>query len=133
VAERLVIDHVGHRGDGVALTGHQAVYVPYTLPGETVEVEPVPGHHPDRRRLLLVETASPERIAAFCPHFGVCGGCAIQHWDNEAYRAWKRNIVVETLAQARLDCEVAPLIDAHGSAHERPRGDQGRLRCCGFA
>jgi len=118
VVERLVIDHVGHRGDGVALAGGTALYVPYTLRGETVEVARASGH-PDRRRLLAVETASPERIAPFCPHFTVCGGCAIQHWQPDLYRAWKRNIVVETLRQARLDCDVAPLIDAHGLGRRR--------------
>jgi 23S rRNA (uracil1939-C5)-methyltransferase len=96
----------------------QAVYVPYTLPGEIAEVDSVPGH-PDRRRLLRIESASPERIAPFCPHFATCGGCAIQHWEAERYRAWKRNIVVETLAQAKLDCAVAPLIDAHGLGRRR--------------
>jgi 23S rRNA (uracil1939-C5)-methyltransferase len=95
------------------------VYVPYTLGGETVEVAAVPGHHPDRRRLLAVETASPERVAPFCQHFGVCGGCAIQHWEAEHYRAWKRNIVIETLAQAGLACEVGPLVDAHGAGRRR--------------
>ena len=119
MVEHLTIDHVGHRGDGVSLVDGEAVYVPYTLGGETVEVAAVPGHHPDRRRLLAIETASPERIAPFCPHFGVCGGCAVQHWEMERYRAWKRNLVVETLAQAKLDCEVAPLIDAHGSGRRR--------------
>src|SRR5450432_310525 len=119
VVEHLVIDHVGHRGDGVALAGGETVYVPYTLGGETVEVAPVPGHHPDRRRLLQVERASPERIAPFCPHFATCGGCAIQHWESERYRAWKREIVVETLAQAKLACEAGPLIDAHGLGRRR--------------
>jgi 23S rRNA (uracil1939-C5)-methyltransferase len=119
VVEHLVIDHVGHRGDGVALAGGENVYVPYTLGGETVEVAPVPGHHPDRRRLLQVERASPDRITPFCPHFGICGGCAIQHWESERYRAWKRDIVVETLAQAKLACEVFPLIDAHGVGRRR--------------
>ena len=119
MVERLVIDHVGHRGDGVAFTDGQSVYVPYTLGGETVEVEAVPGHHPDRRRLLQVERASPERVTPFCPHFAICGGCAIQHWEGERYRAWKRNIVVETLAQAKLDGEVYPLIDAHGAGRRR--------------
>jgi len=119
VVERLVIDHVGHRGDGVALAGGQAIYVPYTLGGETVEVAPVPGHHPDRRRLLAVEHASEARIAPFCPHFTVCGGCAIQHWEVERYRAWKREIVVETLALSKIECEVAPLIDAHGLGRRR--------------
>jgi 23S rRNA (uracil1939-C5)-methyltransferase len=119
VVERLVIDHVGHRGDGVAVADGQSVYVPYTLGGETVEVAPVPGHHPDRRHLLQVERASPERVTPFCPHFGTCGGCAIQHWENERYRAWKRDIVIETLAQAKLACDVYPLIDAHGLGRRR--------------
>jgi 23S rRNA (uracil1939-C5)-methyltransferase len=119
VVERLVIDHVGHFGDGVALVGGQNIYVPYTLGGETVEVAAVPGQHPDRRRLLAVEQTSPERITPFCQHFGVCGGCAIQHWDAEHYRAWKRNLVVETLAQAKLDCEIDPLLDAHGRGRRR--------------
>jgi 23S rRNA (uracil1939-C5)-methyltransferase len=119
VVEHLVIDHVGHFGDGVALVDGGNIYVPYTLEGETVEVGPVPGHHPDRRRLLAVERASPERITPFCQHFGICGGCAIQHWDALHYRAWKRDLVVETLAQARLDCDVAPLVDAHGLGRRR--------------
>ncbi|MGY3616835.1 class I SAM-dependent RNA methyltransferase [Bradyrhizobium sp. USDA 10063] len=118
MAERLVIDHVGHRGDGVAIEGGQAIYVPYALAGEAVEVAAVPGH-PDRRRLLQVERVSPERIAPFCPHFGLCGGCAIQHWDNERYQAWKRDLVVEALAQAKVAAEVAPLIDAHGLGRRR--------------
>jgi 23S rRNA (uracil1939-C5)-methyltransferase len=119
VVERLAIDHVGHFGDGVALVGGQNVYVPYTLGGETVEVAAVPGHHPDRRRLLQVERASEARIAPFCPHFTICGGCAIQHWETAHYRAWKHGLVVGTLAQAKLDCEVAPLIDAHGAGRRR--------------
>ena len=118
MVERLVVDHVGHFGDGVALAGGQSIYVPYSLGGETVEVEAVPGH-PDRRRLLAVERASPQRIAPFCPHFGVCGGCAIQHWDAERYRAWKRDSVIEALARADLACEVEPLVDAHGLGRRR--------------
>jgi len=118
VVERLVIDHVGHRGDGVAFADGQRVYVPYTLGGETIEAASLSGH-PDRRRLLQVESASPERVTPFCPHFGICGGCAIQHWQADLYRAWKRDIVIETLAQAKLICEVYPLIDAHGLGRRR--------------
>src|SRR3979411_245595 len=118
VAEHLVVDHVGHFGDGVALAGGDNVYVPYTLGGETVEVAAVSGH-PDRRRLLHVEHASPDRIPPFCPHFGICGGCAIQHWETERYSAWKRNLVVEMLAHAKLDCDVDPLVDAHGLGRRR--------------
>ncbi|WP_315796903.1 class I SAM-dependent RNA methyltransferase [Bradyrhizobium sp. SZCCHNRI3043] len=118
MVERLVIDHVGHRGDGASLSSGEALYVPYTLAGETVEAAVVPGH-PDRRKLLAVEIPSPERIAPFCPHFGVCGGCAIQHWAPEPYQQWKRNIIVETLRAAKVDCDVADLIDAHGTGRRR--------------
>jgi 23S rRNA (uracil1939-C5)-methyltransferase len=136
VAEHLVIDHVGHRGDGVAFAGGHTVFVPYTLPGEIVETDPVAGH-PDRRLALRVETASLERIAPFCRYFGACGGCAIQHWQPQSYAAWKRRIVVDTLAHAGIECPVDDLLDAHGAgrrritAHAR-RGRDGIVRV-GFA
>jgi 23S rRNA (uracil1939-C5)-methyltransferase len=118
VAERLVIDHVGHQGDGVAFADGRSVFVPYTLGGETVDTDVIAGH-PDRRRLTHVETASPQRIAPFCPYFGTCGGCAIQHWQADAYRAWKRQIVVDTLARAGIECAVDELVDAHGFGRRR--------------
>lgn len=136
MAESLVIDHVGQRGDGVAYAQGQTLFVPYTLGGETVEAEAAPGH-PDRRRLLRIDGANPERIAPFCKYFGACGGCAIQHWQPDRYRAWKRQIVVDTLAHANIACRVDELIDAHGAgrrritAHARRDGD-GVLRV-GFA
>jgi 23S rRNA (uracil1939-C5)-methyltransferase len=113
-----MIARLGHRGDGVADGPDGPIYVPGTLPGETVEVEEVAGH-PDRRRLLQVERPSPQRIAPICPHFGVCGGCAVQHWQDAQYRAWKRDLVVAALHQARLDPPVADLIDAHGDGRRR--------------
>jgi 23S rRNA (uracil1939-C5)-methyltransferase len=118
LTERLVITRIAHRGDGVAETPAGPLYVPYTLPGETVEVERVPGH-PDRRHLLHVTMANPERITPICPHFGVCGGCAIQHWAPERYREWKRELVVNALRHVGLDAPVDDLIDAHGEGRRR--------------
>jgi len=136
VAEQLAIDRLGHRGDGIADGPDGPIYVPGALPGETVEVEPWPGH-PDRRQLLKVDRASPQRIAAICPHFGVCGGCAVQTWREDAYRAWKRDLVVDALRQAGLDTPVGALIDAHGAGRRRVvlharRGSLGTLEV-GFA
>jgi 23S rRNA (uracil1939-C5)-methyltransferase len=118
MTERLVIAHVGHRGDGVVDTPGGPVYVPYALPGETVTVEPVTGH-PDRRRLLRVEVESADRVPPVCPHFGVCGGCAIQHWRIEHYRTWKQGLVRAALAQAGLTAPVDGLVDAHGAGRRR--------------
>ena len=116
--ERLTIARLGHRGDGVADGPDGPVYVPYALPGEIVEAETVAGH-PDRRHLLRVDTPSPERITPICPHFGVCGGCAVQHWTETRYRQWKRDLVVQALAQAGVDSSVDELIDAHGEGRRR--------------
>jgi 23S rRNA (uracil1939-C5)-methyltransferase len=80
VTEQLSIQRLGHRGDGIADTAVGPVFVPYTLPGETVTVEAVPGHS-DRRHLDHVDKPSHERIAPVCPHFTYCGGCAMQHWS----------------------------------------------------
>ncbi|HCX16633.1 MULTISPECIES: methyltransferase [unclassified Afipia] len=136
MTERLIIDHVGHFGDGVAVSGGETLYVPYALGGETVDVLPSPGH-PDRRALAHVVTTSPQRIDPFCPHFGTCGGCAIQHWQDDAYRNWKRQLVVDTLNHAGIGCEVLELIDAHGTGRRRMtlharQSQQGILRV-GFA
>lgn len=118
MAESLTIDRVGQRGDGIAHVDGKPVFVAFALAGETVETEP--SHEGrERRRLRRVIEASAERVAPFCAHFGSCGGCAIQHWQDSAYRAWKRGLVVETLARAGIDAEVTDPIDAHGAGRRR--------------
>lgn len=136
MTEQFTIARLGHRGDGLAETAAGPVYVPYTLPGETVTVEPMPGH-PDRRRLLHVDKLSRERAQPICKHFGVCGGCAMQHWSHAEYLIWKRELVVEALALAGIVAPVDPIIDAHGKGRRRAvlhaRRGNGDLLEVGFA
>lgn len=136
MTEQLTIVRLGHRGDGVADTGAGPVYVPYALPGETVTVERMPGH-PDRRRLLHVDKPSHERAQPICKHFGVCGGCAMQHWSHAEYLIWKRDLVVEALALHDIVAPVDPIVDAHGNGRRRAvlhaRRGNGDLLEVGFA
>ncbi|HXW30646.1 MAG TPA: RNA methyltransferase [Xanthobacteraceae bacterium] len=118
MTECVTIARMGQRGDGIVEDQHAVLYVPHTLPGETAVVEPVAGH-PDRRRLVALQVASPARVAAICPHFGICGGCAVQHWAFAPYRAWKRNLVIEAFAQVGLEAPVEDLVDAHGAGRRR--------------
>jgi 23S rRNA (uracil1939-C5)-methyltransferase len=118
VTEQLTIARLGHRGDGIADTAEGPVYVPYTLPGETVTVETIAGHL-DRRHLDHIDKPSHERIAPICKHFTQCGGCAMQHWSLAEYHLWKRRLVVEALAQADIIAPVADIIDAHGQGRRR--------------
>jgi 23S rRNA (uracil1939-C5)-methyltransferase len=118
VVEHLVVARLGQRGDGIADGIDGPIYIPGALPGETVEVEAIPGQ-PDRRRLLNVEASSAQRIAPICRHFGICGGCAVQHLDENSYRDWKRELVANALRQAGIEAPLHDLIDAHGAGRRR--------------
>lgn len=118
MTEQLTIARLGHRGDGIADTNVGPVFVAYTLPGEIVTVERIDGH-PERRHLIHVDKPSRERETPICKHFGICGGCAMQHWSLAEYHIWKRELVVEALAHANLIAPVGTLIDAHGHGRRR--------------
>lgn len=106
MTERLHIERLGHRGDGIAERRAGRVYVPFSLPGETVLAE-IEG---DRARIVEMLGASPARARPVCRHFGVCGGCSVQHLRRPNYLAWKKDLVHQALAQRGLDVEVdAPL------------------------
>ncbi|TCR61215.1 23S rRNA m(5)U-1939 methyltransferase [Bosea sp. BK604] len=113
--ETLTIARLGQRGDGIAETPQGQVFVPYALPGETVRAVR------DGERAQLVEIIAPSesRIAAICPLFTRCGGCAAQHMAPEFYRDWKRQQVVTALARAGIEAPVAELVDAHGAGRRR--------------
>jgi 23S rRNA (uracil1939-C5)-methyltransferase len=113
--QRLVIERLGSRGEGVAMLHERRVFVPYALAGEIVTAQ-VDGEH---GRLVDIVEASPQRIAPICPHFADCGGCAVQTLRADAYAEWKRGLVESALANAGLKLEVAPLVDAHGAGRRR--------------
>jgi 23S rRNA (uracil1939-C5)-methyltransferase len=124
----LRIERLGHRGEGVARTEGGNVFIPYTIPGDTISTE-ISGQ---TGRLIDIVTPSPDREAPFCPYYGTCGGCAIQGYREDAYHEWKRGLVVDALAYAGVDAAVDPLIDAHGDGRRRAtfhaRFDAGATR-----
>lgn len=106
------IDAVGGEGDGVA---PGPVFVPYTLPGERVRAQGAG----ERRELLEVLEASDQRVEPPCPHFGVCGGCALQHWAHAPYLAWKVDRLVGTLARQHIETEILPAFAAGPGTRRR--------------
>jgi 23S rRNA (uracil1939-C5)-methyltransferase len=70
-----------HEGEGIIRDG-KAVFVGGALPGEVIRFRRVRSHRGhDEGQLLEIITASPDRVSPRCAHFGVCGGCALQHLD----------------------------------------------------
>ncbi len=105
------IGRIGSKGDGIGTAGTTQVFVSKTLPGEEVEAS--------LGRLVKVLTPSLDRIVPFCAHYETCGGCKFQHWRQEPYAEWKRNLVQVALITQGLECAVDPLVDAHGAGRRR--------------
>ena len=111
----LSIAEIGHRGDGIAQGESGSIYVPFTLPGETVRAR-VAGN---RGTLDAILQESPERIAPVCRHFGTCGGCALQHWADVPYLEWKQMQVEQALRQQGIDVPVAPVVATEAAGRRR--------------
>lgn len=103
---QITIRSIGAGGDGVANLPDGQIYVPFTLPGEVANV----ARDKNRATVMALLQTSPERQAPACQHFEDCGGCALQHWQDEPYRLWKRELVVSALKGRGIDAEVAPLV-----------------------
>jgi 23S rRNA (uracil1939-C5)-methyltransferase len=76
----LKIQDVAFGGKGVARENGKAVFIPYTIDGETVRAEILREKKKfAEAELVEVVDRSPERVTPECPYFGRCGGCAYQH------------------------------------------------------
>jgi 23S rRNA (uracil1939-C5)-methyltransferase len=122
----LHIERLGRRGEGIARNGEGLVFVPYALPDETVLAE-VTGNH---AKLVEIIQPSVNRVSANCPHYGLCGGCPVQTLSPVLYDEWKRSLVTTALRGAGIECEVAPLIHAHGAGRRRVTF-HARMENCG--
>jgi 23S rRNA (uracil1939-C5)-methyltransferase len=115
VTETVTIVELGHAGDGIAEVGDTRIFVPFTLPGETVAIE----RNGTRAQLVDVIAPSADRVQPACRHFGTCGGCALQHMAEPAYLAWKREIVRRSFLLHHIDAEVEPVAATPPGARRR--------------
>ncbi|MFN3937584.1 MAG: class I SAM-dependent RNA methyltransferase [Gemmobacter sp.] len=101
---RLVVERLGHRGDGVArdpVLG-ATFYVPGALPGEEVEGQP----EGDRLTRVRILSPSPDRVRPPCVHARSCGGCTLQHASDAFVADWKAEVVTRALAAQGIAAEV---------------------------
>lgn len=113
---------LAHDGRGVARNAAgKTLFVDRALPGERVEV----AVHKSRQRfdeahVREVLTASPDRVPPACAHFGICGGCDLQHQALEAQRHHKQQVLVEQLARQGLTLDDGPaLLACEGLGYRR--------------
>ena len=100
----LTIERLAHDGRGIARApSGKTVFVDQALPGEQVDVRI---HHQrgrfDEAHVIARTSSSPDRVTPACVHFGVCGGCALQHMAPNAQLAHKRQVLAEHFGREGL-------------------------------
>ena len=121
---KLQIEKAFYGGAGLARHEGKAVFVPFTLPGESVEAE-IQRSKPSyaEAQLTQILTPSPHRTQPPCPHYGACGGCHYQHATYEEQLRIKAAILRESLQRARI-AEI-PAIE---TIYAEPFGYRNRIR-----
>ena len=100
----LAVERIGARGDGIAHYRGEPVFVPFTVPGDRVRALLGARRHGGREGFVVDRLISgPGRTTPRCPHFGTCGGCALQHLDDESYRRIKLGTLNTALERVGID------------------------------
>jgi 23S rRNA (uracil1939-C5)-methyltransferase len=132
------ISDLSRGGSGVArLESGEVIFVPFTAPGDEVEVEVT-----DRKKnysegkLLRILEPSPRRVEPPCPHFMRCGGCSWQHLPYALQFDTKKKGLLHALTRKGIPIENIPVdelpasspyfyrnrIQLHGNADSRQLG-----------
>ena len=100
----LSVERVGARGDGIAFYQGKPVFLPFTLPGDRVLARLGQSRGGGREGRIVEGLAfGTGRTAPPCSHFGVCGGCTLQHLEEATYRAVKLGALSAALERVDID------------------------------
>lgn len=107
----LTIESLNHLGLGRASDGQSVL--PRVLPGEEVDVT--------QDGTVRIVTPSADRVAAPCRHFKSCGGCAMQHANDDFVAAWKQDIVQNALQARGLETDFRPIATSPSQSRRRAK------------
>lgn len=112
---KIVIDRLGHHGDGVAIGPTGPIFVSQMLPGEEVTGD----FAGDRLINVRIITPSDQRVRPPCAHAKTCGGCLLQHASDGFVANWKVEIVKLALAGQGLTADFLPIITSPPRSRRR--------------
>ncbi len=120
-----IIESLDHEARGVTRLEGKTIFVEGALPGERIEYvcfRKKPSFEVARTERIL--KASPDRVIPKCPHFGVCGGCSMQHLDPAAQVAAKQRVLEANLwhlGRLRAEQLYAPIYGPAWGYRQRAR------------
>ena len=119
------VESLDHEGRGVAHVEGKAIFIEGALPGECVAYTSFrrkPAFENARADAIL--KASSQRVTPACPHFGVCGGCSMQHLDPLAQAAAKQRILEDAcwhIARLKPETILPPIVGPSWGYRRRAR------------
>lgn len=116
----LTIEKLAGLGDGMGMYEGRKIFVPYSCAGDKLMVERVKTtSEADYARIIEIKQAGKERITPVCRHFGICGGCSLQHIDKQRYIQFKTEMAQMAIRKAGFDIIAEPLVTI--PSHSRRR------------
>lgn len=94
----VAVHSLSHDGRGIATINGKTIFIHNALPSEKVTCQIIKTHKRyDEGKVIVHQQKAPERTPAFCEHYGVCGGCSLQHVTSEDQIKFKQKILLEQL------------------------------------
>jgi len=119
------VESLDRGGRGVAHVEGKTLFIDGALPGEVVEYALYRGkRNYEFAQTLKVVRSSASRVEPRCAHFGVCGGCSLQHLDETAQVAVKQRVLEDALwhiGRVRAETVLAPVHGLHWRYRNRAR------------
>ena len=91
-------------GNTIAKIDSKTVFIPYTLPDETLSINIVQ-HKNDYDNAEIIEIIKPSvhRVTPKCKYYGLCGGCNMMHIDYDYQREIRKNMLIDAFASNKVD------------------------------
>ena len=118
---QVTIESMSHEGRGIAHVNGKTVFVFGALQGETVRIQVLKSNRNfDQATTIEVIEPSPQRVSPRCEAFQVCGGCSLQHLDNDDQVVMKQQSLLEMMSHAGLVAEqILPPLRADAWGYRR--------------
>lgn len=92
-------------GDCLAQINGKNVFIPFAIPNEELEIEITKSYRDyDIGKIIHILSPSPHRVEPFCPLYGTCGGCNMQHIDSEYQKELRASILKENFEREGISC-----------------------------
>ncbi|MCR5289842.1 MAG: TRAM domain-containing protein [Treponema sp.] len=119
----IVADKMTFGGNCLAKNNGKAVFIPFAIPGETLQVEITESKRDyDTAKIVSIITPSPHRIEPTCPLYGTCGGCNMMHIDAAYQRQLRADILKDCFEREGIT--VPPV----ASLYDQPLGYRSRFQ-----